>query len=67
VALADGPRPAAALLAEAEGVGVSPASVKRARRALGVTSNKGPGRSDPWVWAMPTGERVAASDPSRGA
>lgn len=67
VALADGPRPAAALLAEAEGVGVSPASVKRARRALGVTSNKGPGRADPWVWAMPTGGRVAASDPSRGA
>lgn len=53
--LAPEPRPAAPLLAEAEGLGIAPATLKRAKRALRVSSSKGPGRADPWVWAMPGG------------
>jgi hypothetical protein len=40
------------LKAEAEGVGISWASVLRAKKTLGVQSEKAPG-DGPWRWRLP--------------
>jgi hypothetical protein len=50
--LADGPMGATELMAEAKGAGISPASLKRAKQALGVQSEKAAG-DGPWQWRLP--------------
>lgn len=49
-ALAEGPRPAAEVIREAEGLGIALRTLKRAKRSLRVSSSKGPLRNDPWLW-----------------
>jgi putative DNA primase/helicase len=50
--LADGPMGATALAAEAKDFGISSASLKRAKQALGVQSEKAAG-DGPWRWRLP--------------
>jgi putative DNA primase/helicase len=50
--LTAGPMPQKELKAEAEGVGISWASVLRAKKTLGVQSEKAPG-DGPWRWRLP--------------
>lgn len=50
--LADGPMGATALAAEAKDFGITSASLKRAKRALGVQSEKAAG-DGPWRWRLP--------------
>lgn len=54
-ALANGPRTAEDVLAEARAAGVSERTLKRARKALGVVATKvgGPGQPQRWVWTLP--------------
>jgi hypothetical protein len=64
--LADGPRPAAAVLAEARAAGVGDRTLRRARRALGIRARK-TGPHGTWVLelplpsAMPDGELASPS------
>ena len=51
-ALADGPRPAKELLAQAKKDGISEGTLKRAKRELGVIASKD-GWDGGWVWRLP--------------
>jgi hypothetical protein len=51
-ALADGPRPAKELFAQAEKDGISKGTLKRAKRELGVIASKD-GWDGGWVWRLP--------------
>jgi len=51
-ALGDGPRPAYLLFAEAEKVGISKGTLKRAKRQLGAISQK-LGMDKGWSWSLP--------------
>jgi putative DNA primase/helicase len=50
--LTGGPMLTTALTAEAKGAGISPASLRRAKDALGVQAEKAPG-DGPWRWRLP--------------
>jgi len=50
--LAEGPRPARDIYAEAEAAGISKRTLKRAKKSLGVTSHK-EGMDGPWLWELP--------------
>jgi hypothetical protein len=51
--LADGPRPANAVLEEAFSHGFSKGTIVRARGAEGIMARKTPGRDGAWTWALP--------------
>ncbi|TSE26908.1 AAA domain protein [Tepidimonas sediminis] len=52
--LADGPMPQRQVMVEASGAGYSEATIRRAKRMLGVeAARSGFGRSGTWVWALP--------------
>jgi hypothetical protein len=55
--LAEGPRLANEMLAEAEQAGIKPATLHRAKGELGVESKK-IGLSDGWMWSLPEGNHV---------
>ncbi|HYN76204.1 MAG TPA: hypothetical protein VES73_00225, partial [Lamprocystis sp. (in: g-proteobacteria)] len=50
--LAEGPIPVKEINHEASDAGHSAATVRRAKKALGVEALKA-GMTDPWVWALP--------------
>ena len=50
--LAEGPRPAREIYAEAEAAGISKRTLKRAKKILGASSRK-EGMDGPWVWELP--------------
>jgi hypothetical protein len=51
--LAGGPAPAAEILAEADTLGISLITLKRAKAALGIRSTK---KGITWLWELPKGE-----------
>jgi hypothetical protein len=51
--LADGPRPAAEMLAAAEASGISEIALKRARRVEGIIARKARGKHGNWIWSLP--------------
>jgi putative DNA primase/helicase len=51
--LAGGPMPAKRVTNEARGAGISPATLRRAKKALRVEAEKG-GMAGGWVWSLPT-------------
>jgi hypothetical protein len=52
--LAEGPKLSTLVEAAAEGQGVSPATLRRAKQSVGVESRKvGHGREAPWYWGLP--------------
>ena len=53
--LANGPRPAAALLAKARKDGVSAATLRKAKKALDVESKR-QSRLGSWAWELPADE-----------
>jgi hypothetical protein len=57
--LADGPKPALEVQAEAAKLRISSATLRRAKRDLGVVSKK---EGDPWIWSL----RAAPSMPGSG-
>jgi putative DNA primase/helicase len=57
--LADGPAPVKAIKADADGAGYSWATIRRARSALGIESEK-EGMKGGWVWRMPDREAAKA-------
>ncbi len=52
--LAEGPRPATAVQAEAISAGIRPKTIRRARETLGIRLVKD-GYQGPWLWALPGG------------
>jgi hypothetical protein len=52
--LCDGPRDAKAVEAEADDLGITEGTLKRAKRRLGVVSTKA--GMDGWLWSLPTGD-----------
>ncbi len=65
-ALAGGPRRARDLVGEAEADGISPRTLRRAKRRLGVVSRKERGGgSTPWVWTLGDHEREEAWEDER--
>jgi hypothetical protein len=53
IALADGPRPARELFAEARADGITPHTLRNAKTALGVQARKN-GFERGWTWFLPT-------------
>lgn len=69
--LADGPMPAKAIKADADGAGYAWRTVQRASLRMGVEKRKTGGTGAGWVWALPAGEqgltRKDATDIAKGA
>lgn len=64
-ALADGPRPADDVIAEASTAGISKRTLARAKGALGVVARKvgGPGQAQRWEWLLPDDEGCQGRQP----
>ncbi|MEI7837700.1 MAG: hypothetical protein WCK05_14975, partial [Planctomycetota bacterium] len=61
-ALADGPRPAKEILAQAREDGISKRTLERAKKSLGVIASKAQGTAAPgWTWAIAPAKTVTPS------
>lgn len=59
--LEGGPRPAGDVQGAAKRAGVGPGALKRAKRELKVSTEKG-GMSGGWIWSLPEGDGACSSD-----
>ena len=57
--LADGPREVKEIQTAAKGAGIAEMTLKRAKGALGVESDKTPGFGGPWMWRLPEGGHIS--------
>lgn len=64
--LADGPRRADEVFAEAEAIGITRGTLRRAKEVVGVDLQKD-GFQGPWVWSLPGEDGPSEPDPAKGA
>jgi len=62
--LADGPVPAKDMQASAREAGVSTTTLKRAKKKMGVVSERVPGSTTAWTWALPSGSTGSSAKSS---